>query len=139
MQEIVIESLQTIQNAAKTFLQKTQGQKYFAFKGEMGSGKTTFIQAICNVLNITNTASSPSFSIVNEYYSPTFGTIFHFDFYRIEKETEVLDLGFEDYLNQNAIIFIEWPEMIPNYLPESTLIVEISVQPNGIRLLQFQE
>jgi tRNA threonylcarbamoyladenosine biosynthesis protein TsaE len=137
MHEIVIESLQRIHIAAEAFLQKTKGQKCFAFKGEMGTGKTTFIQALCNVLNVSDTVTSPTFSIVNEYYSPTYGTIFHFDFYRIENETEVLDLGFEDYLNQNAIIFIEWPEMIPNYLPESALIVEITILENGERVLRF--
>lgn len=86
-------------------------EKIICFQGDLGAGKTTLIKALCKALGSNDDVTSPSFSIVNEYES-TSGQIFHFDFYRIETIDEVYDLGFEDYLNQDAWLFIEWPERI---------------------------
>src|SRR5687767_13502481 len=89
----------------------------FVFHGDMGSGKTTFIKAICKFLGVTETMSSPTFSIVNEYQTNEGETIFHFDFYRIKNETEAYDIGVEEYFDSGHYCFIEWPEKIPSLLP----------------------
>ncbi len=99
------------------------------FYGEMGAGKTTLIKALSRYLGVEESTTSPTFSIVNEYLSDAGDTLYHFDFYRIENEEEVMDLGYEDYFYSGNHCFIEWPEKIPNLLPENAvkLIIEIGV------------
>lgn len=99
--------------------------RIIALYGDLGAGKTTLVQAFCEELGVTDNVKSPTFSIVNEYESDS-GNIFHFDFYRIEKITEVFDLGFEEYIDSGAWCFMEWPERIESVLPEETVIVRIS-------------
>ena len=104
----------------------------FAFYGEMGAGKTTFINALCRELGVeTDITSSPSFAIINEYRSDTTAElIYHFDCYRLENENEALDIGAEDYFDCGALCFIEWPERIEGLLPNDTVRVDISVNPD---------
>lgn len=92
--------------------------KTLIFEGEVGTGKTTLIKAIGKKLGVTETMSSPTFSLVNEYFSPTLGTIFHFDFYRVNNPEEALDLGFEEYIHTGNWCFIEWANQIDPYGPE---------------------
>ena len=99
--------------------------KTLLFYGDMGVGKTTLIKEIATLLGVNDITSSPTFSLVNEYQGPN-DKIFHFDFYRIEDEEEVLDIGIEDYFYDNAWCLIEWPEKIPNLIPES--ITEIRLE-----------
>ena len=94
------------------------------FYGEMGVGKTTLIKEIAKLLGVNDITSSPTFSLVNEYQGSN-DKIFHFDFYRIEEEEEVLDIGIEDYFYDNAWCLIEWPEKIPNLIPESSTIIRL--------------
>ena len=94
------------------------------FYGEMGVGKTTLIKEIAKLLGVNDITSSPTFSLVNEYQGPN-DKIFHFDFYRIEEEEEVLDIGIEDYFYDNAWCLIEWPEKIPNLIPESSTVIRL--------------
>lgn len=96
---------------------KTVQSKTILFYGEMGVGKTTLIKEICQQLGVTDHISSPTFSIVNEYQSNDI-PVFHFDCYRIESESELDEIGFEEYLNQNAWVLIEWPENIPTNIPK---------------------
>lgn len=110
--------------------------KTLLFYGEMGAGKTTLIKSLVKALGATDTASSPTFSLVNEYQS-TEGPIFHFDFYRIKNETEALDMGIEDYLNTSSWKLIEWPQKIENLLDEDVQKLEVSVEENGGRKLKF--
>lgn len=120
---------------AVQFLQAhLHNQKILLFYGEMGAGKTTFIKAFCAALNVEDTVSSPTFSIVNEYRYPD-GNIYHFDFYRLKNQTEALDLGVEEYLYSGAYCLIEWPEKIPDLLPETYLKINIEVQSNQQREL----
>ena len=102
--------------------------KVFAFYGEMGAGKTTLIKRIIEELGAEDAGSSPTFSIVNEYQSPHEGSIYHFDFYRLESEEEAFDIGYEDYIYSGYYCFIEWPEKITNLLPESYVRVTIQDQ-----------
>ena len=104
--------------------------------GEMGAGKTTFIKAVCEELGVTDTVTSPTFAIVNEYRSDTTGElIYHFDFYRIKKLEEVYDMGYEDYFYCGAVCFIEWPELIEELLPGDAVKVTIEERESGERLI----
>lgn len=111
-------------------------KKIILFYGEMGAGKTTFIKSICDVLGITDTVSSPTFSIVNEYASPS-GPVFHFDFYRLKNETEALDMGSEEYFYSGNYCLIEWPEKIPSLLPDQALTVHLKITGDQQRLIQI--
>lgn len=123
--KINIQSIETIDQAAKEFIAAMGDNTVFAFHGEMGAGKTTFIKAICNELGVDDSITSPTFAIVNEYRSNTGELIYHFDFYRINKTEEVYDFGYEDYFYSGSICFIEWPEKIEGLLPHDTIHVTI--------------
>lgn len=134
MTEIIIHSIDSIDKAAKEFVAHIGQRRIFAFYGGMGAGKTTFIKAVCQQLGVTDTVSSPTFAIVNEYDSDL-GPIYHFDFYRIKKLSEVLDLGFEDYAYSGNLCLMEWPELIEEILPEETICVRIEEIADSKRLL----
>ena len=131
---ITLNDLSELPSAAKQLLALCGDKKIFAFSGQMGAGKTTFIKALCEALEVRDTISSPTFSIVNEYLSGKGEKVYHFDFYRIKSESEAYDMGYEDYLYSNAWCFIEWPEKIAGLLPPGTVSVTISVS-NGTRII----
>lgn len=133
MKSIKIESLASIDKAAQEFIKLIGNHKVFAFYGEMGAGKTTFIKEICIALGVTDAITSPTFAIVNEYKSGANEKIFHFDFYRVNKIEEVFDFGYEDYFYSGALCFIEWPERVETLLPEDCVFVEINVNEDGSR------
>ncbi|MBN2778166.1 MAG: tRNA (adenosine(37)-N6)-threonylcarbamoyltransferase complex ATPase subunit type 1 TsaE [Bacteroidales bacterium] len=137
MAKITIENINQINRAAKEFINLTANDKIFLFKGEMGSGKTTFIKAICSELGVSQEVTSPTFAIVNEYETSRGQQIYHFDLYRIDKIEELLDIGFEEYLNSDALIFIEWPELAENIIHEPTLTVNIIIAESGKREISF--
>ena len=137
---ITIEGLSGIGAAAKRFLEEAGDRKIVAFYGAMGAGKTTFITALCRELGVKEDAvSSPTFAIVNEYRGNGGGSIFHFDFYRINRLSEALDIGFYDYIDSGCPCLIEWPGNIENLLPEETLRVHISVLEDGLRQLSWED
>lgn len=106
----------------------------------MGAGKTTFIKAVCAELGITDDVTSPSFAIVNEYALPQAGkSLYHFDFYRIKRLSEVYDIGYEDYFYSGNPCFVEWPELIEDLLPEETVRIRITVNPDESRTLHIDE
>lgn len=134
MQTIQISSLENIREAAKQFIAAMDDRTVFAFRGNMGAGKTTFIKAICEELGVEDVINSPTFAIVNEYRSDETGElIYHFDFYRINKLSEAEDIGTEDYFYSGALCFIEWPEKIEELLPGDVVEVNISENPDGTR------
>lgn len=138
--EIKISSLAEIDSAAREFLSLTEGHRLIAFYALMGAGKTTFTTAICRALGVREDAvSSPTFAIVNEYKTASGESVFHFDFYRIEKAAEALDIGLYDYLDSGCLCLMEWPENIEDLLPEETLKVSITVQDEGSRLLSWED
>jgi tRNA threonylcarbamoyladenosine biosynthesis protein TsaE len=138
--EIVIAGLQDLERAAKEFLAAIGGNTLIAFYAPMGAGKTTFTTALCKALGVQEDAvSSPTFAIVNEYRGGLGQPIFHFDFYRIENPAEALDIGLYDYLDSGYMCLMEWPENIEGLLPEETLKVSISVQPDGSRLVSWED
>ena len=135
--EIKINSLDTIQDAAKSFVQNMGDNTVFAFYGKMGAGKTTFIKAVCECLGVEDVINSPTFAIVNEYRSASGELIYHFYFYRIKKLEEVYDMGYEDYFDSGALCFIEWPELIEELLPEDAVRVTITENETGTRDIKF--
>lgn len=102
----------------------------FCFHGELGAGKTTYIKEICAKMGVESGTSSPSFSIVNEYHTNRDEVLYHFDLYRLKTPTELLDIGWEDYLNSNRTLLIEWPEMAEHLMPEDAVHIHIE-QPGG--------
>ncbi len=132
MTEIIISSLDKIADAAQEFVSQIGAKRVFAFYGGMGAGKTTFIKAVCDQLGVNDAVTSPTFAIVNEYNSQM-GPIYHFDFYRIKRASEVLDIGFDDYIYSGNLCLMEWPELIEDFLPEETTIVKIMEIENGMR------
>ena len=137
MKNIVIKGLDTIDEAAKEFLQEIGDNKIIALYGSMGAGKTTFVTALCRVLGVEDVVNSPTFTIVNEYQTEEGEPVFHFDFYRIKSLREVEDLGFEEYVYSDCLCLMEWPEMIEEMLPEETVKVSISEQEDRTRLIKF--
>lgn len=126
---IKIPTLRDVPPAVKEILNKYPSERIFVFYGEMGAGKTTLIKEICRQLGVKESEmSSPTFALINEYRSAGGLPVFHFDFYRIKDETEVFDLGYEDYFYGGNYCFIEWPEKIPNLLPKDCVKVQIIVE-----------
>ena len=138
--EIVIKDLADLGRAAKAFLEEIGEHTLVAFYAPMGAGKTTFTTAVCKALGVEEDAiSSPTFAIVNEYRTAAGEPVYHFDFYRITKPAEALDIGLYDYLDSGALCLMEWPENIEELLPEETLAVAINVAPDGTRTLSWED
>lgn len=137
---ISIPDLSSIDSAAEDFLVLTKGHSLIAFYAPMGAGKTTFTTALCRALGVDGDAvSSPTFSIVNEYRTKSGESVFHFDFYRINRIAEALDIGFYDYIDSGCLCLMEWPENIEGILPEETLKVSISVEEDGSRTVSWED
>lgn len=117
---------------------KVVSSKVLLFYGDMGVGKTTIIKALAKQLGVTDVVNSPSFSLVNTYLDAQQNIVYHFDFYRINEESEAYDIGFEDYLSQNTWVFIEWPQKIPNLLPSNSNGIYIDKVSSEKRLLTIK-
>ena len=127
-----------LQPIAARLIDFHKDKRIFAFHGEMGAGKTTFIKTICEYLQVSDTVSSPTFAIVNEYVTSDSGIVYHFDLYRIKAWTEMLEIGYEEYFYSGNYCLLEWPEKIVNLLPEETVHVDIVVSPDGsMRTITF--
>ncbi len=132
---IHIETVLDLPRAATEFLEAVGHRKVFAFKAEMGAGKTTFITALLKSMGITDPEGSPTYSLVNVYDSIMFGRIYHFDLYRIEDEREALDIGIEEMLYSDDICLIEWPEKIEHLLPDNVIWSYIRRNEDNTRTL----
>lgn len=139
--DILIPDLESLPAAAKKFVESMGDATVFAFRGEMGAGKTTFINELSRQLGVTEDfTSSPSFALINEYRSDTTAElIYHFDLYRLENLEEAFDIGVTDYFDSGALCFIEWPDRVEEILPDDTVWVDITVNPDGSRLLRIAE
>jgi tRNA threonylcarbamoyladenosine biosynthesis protein TsaE len=113
-------------NFGKSLAKKIKIGDIIALFGDLGSGKTQIVKGICSGLGVSEIVNSPTFIIVNEYFTPSEICIFHLDLYRLKTEDEVINIGFEDYLNNGGIILIEWPEHIERLLPEKTIRIRIA-------------
>ena len=137
MNRITFSGLKEINKAAKQFIDINNTNKQFAFYGEMGAGKTTFIKELCSILESMDEVTSPTFSLINEYHTKADEKIFHFDFYRIESIEEVYNIGYEDYFYSDSYCFVEWPELIEELIPDTMIKVKINVLDDGSREIVF--
>lgn len=135
---IEIPSLDSVQEAARLFVAHMGQAKVFAFYGQMGAGKTTFIKAICRQLGVEDVITSPTFALVNEYTAGDGTPVFHFDFYRVKSLEEVYDMGYEDYFySSRALCLLEWPELVEPLLPPGTVTVTITAHADGSRTVEM--
>jgi tRNA threonylcarbamoyladenosine biosynthesis protein TsaE len=134
--DVPVKSVGELKVAASQLIQFAEAEKIFLFYGDMGAGKTTFIKSLCTCLGAKENVTSPTFSIVNEYEGDAH-KIYHFDFYRLKKQDEALDMGYEEYFYSGDYCFIEWPEKIAGLLPEHYIRVDIQVLSNNQRKLSF--
>lgn len=137
MTTIQIPDREALPEAAREFVAAMGDYTVFAFYGEMGAGKTTFISELCRALGVEDDPTgSPTFAIINEYRSDTTAElIYHFDLYRLESLSEAMDIGVEDYLDSGAVCLIEWPDVIEDILPLDTVRVDMKVNEDGGRTL----
>ncbi len=131
-------SLDQIQEIAKKIVVAYPAQRCFAFYAEMGSGKTTLIRALCDVLGVKDNVSSPTYSIINEYeIDQTKQKVYHMDWYRLKNMEDAVEAGVQDILsNEDSYCFIEWPEIAPELLPQHCLRLEIKMVSNTMRMLK---
>ncbi|MBP1667198.1 MAG: tRNA ((37)-N6)-threonylcarbamoyltransferase complex ATPase subunit type 1 TsaE [Bacteroidetes bacterium] len=133
--KIILRHTNQLPETVKLLLTLTGQKRLFAFYGPMGSGKTTIIKAICRELGAEDQASSPSFTIVNEYRTKGGDALYHIDFYRIKKQEEVFDFGIEEYFASGSYCFMEWPELVEEILPPETYKIRITVGEKDERIL----
>lgn len=136
--EVIIRDTADLDRAAAEFLDKIGDNTLVAFFAPMGAGKTTFTTALCKVLGVTDPVGSPTFAIVNEYLRADGDYMYHFDFYRINKLSEAIEIGLDDYLYSGCLCIMEWPENVEALLPEDTLRVNITVNPDLSRTLTWE-
>jgi len=135
---VVCHNLSELEVAARQLLTAYPDERVFAFYGEMGAGKTTFIKKLCERLQVTDVVTSPTFSIINVYETESTSQLYHFDFYRMKKPEEIYDIGYEEYLFSGNYCFMEWPEKVENLLPRSVIKVHIEVnEQNQARIIRF--
>lgn len=137
--EIIIRDISDLDRAASEFLEKIGDRTLVAFFAPMGAGKTTFTTAICKALGVTDPVGSPTFAIVNEYMREDGDYMYHFDFYRINKISEAVEIGLDDYLYSGCLCIMEWPENIEEILPEDTLKIYFTVNDDLSRTLVWED
>lgn len=136
---IIIRDLSDLSRAAGEFLEQIGDNRLIALYAPMGSGKTTFTTAVCDRLGVQDPVGSPTFAIVNEYMTAEGEALYHFDFYRINRPEEAIDIGLYDYLYSGCLCIMEWPENIEEILPEETLRVYIKVNPDESRTVSWED
>jgi tRNA threonylcarbamoyladenosine biosynthesis protein TsaE len=130
-------NLGNIHDAARWFWDRIGDGRVIAMHGHMGAGKTSFVHALCDVKQVTDPVSSPTFSLVNEYAVPGGEKIYHIDLYRIKDGEEAIQAGIEDVLYSGAICFVEWPERATDIFPPDSLEVRLSVNPDQSRTIKL--
>lgn len=131
-------SIDELRDLAVRFLESVPEKSIVCLDAEMGAGKTTFTQFVLQAMGIENPNGSPTYSIVNEYVSPLFGTVFHLDLYRIETVEELYDIGLEEILYSNNFVFIEWPSRAEMLIPDDAIYLTIRLGENGERVFSWE-
>jgi len=131
-----ITAIEELPGVAKEILDELGDKRVICFHGDMGSGKTTLIKVICNLLETEDIPTSPTFSIINEYQTKKAGKVYHFDFYRLKEKKEVFDVGAEEYFYSNNLCLIEWPDISEDLLPPGVLNISIEMMPDESRVIQ---
>ena len=130
-------TLNQIDEIAHLLIQEAGDQKVWIFRGEMGAGKTTLIKSLAKALQVTDSVSSPTFGIVNEYQTQGKVLLYHFDFYRLDDPMEALDIGIEEYFYSGNYCWLEWAEKIAPFLPEQFFHIELALASEKERILTF--
>ena len=136
--EVIIRDTSDLDRAAAEFLEKIGDSTLVAFFAPMGAGKTTFTTAICKALGVTDPVGSPTFAIVNEYLREDGDYMYHFDFYRLNKLSEAVEIGLDDYLYSGCLCIMEWPENVEELLPDDTLKIYFTINPDNSRTLTWE-
>ena len=129
--------LNELTEVAAELMRAAEGLTVWLVNGEMGAGKTTLVKAICKHILVKEVVSSPTFSIINEYRTEVGQPVFHFDFYRLKKETEAYDLGVNEYFDSGNLCLIEWSEKIPSLIPDHYLNIQIKNIDSHIRSIHY--
>ncbi|MBE6204533.1 MAG: tRNA (adenosine(37)-N6)-threonylcarbamoyltransferase complex ATPase subunit type 1 TsaE [Rikenellaceae bacterium] len=137
MKKIEIDSLSELERVAEEILSALGERRVVLLRGGMGAGKTTLVSRIAAKLGAEDTVTSPTFALVNQYEGRE-GTIYHFDFYRINRVEEVFDLGYEEYFYSGELCFVEWPEMVEGLLPDDAMQVRITVGDDQKRIFEIE-
>lgn len=137
--EIYIKEERDIDAAARELLAALGDRRHVVLEGPMGAGKTTLTAAIGRVLGVEDDVTSPTFSIVNQYETAAGERIYHFDFYRIDNAAQAIDLGLDDYFESEALCLMEWAGNVEAFLPDDTVVVRISVEEDGTRVLSIED
>ena len=135
MFEIVSDSVSDTRNLGKKLAKSLKKGQVFALNGDVGCGKTEFVRGVMAELNPEISVSSPTFSIVNSYETPNF-TVYHFDFYRIKNINEFVEIGFDEYLSGDAVVFIEWAQMFENVLGKNYETINFSAVSQNSRKIE---
>ncbi|ERM84418.1 hypothetical protein P872_25000 [Rhodonellum psychrophilum GCM71 = DSM 17998] len=139
MKNIYCQDIEDLPEVAKKLVEICKNQPIWVFKGRMGAGKTTLIKAVGEVFGIHELISSPTFSLVNEYQNDLGEIFYHFDFYRIEDPTDILEVGIDEYFFSGHYCWIEWAERIPEYIPESFMLINIETEEEGGRKITIHQ
>jgi tRNA threonylcarbamoyladenosine biosynthesis protein TsaE len=131
-------TIDTLEQACKQIWEAGKAYKTWAFYGDMGAGKTTFIHKLCEILGVTSTISSPTYPIINEYESRVAGVIYHMDWYRIKSEQEAIEAGIEDCMYSGNYCFIEWPQKAETLLPEKIFKLTLSLIDFNTRKIEIE-
>lgn len=138
LKEYFCSDIKQLDKISLDILSLFSGKRKFALFGELGSGKTTIIKYFCKNLYVIDTVTSPTFTIVNEYFSKKYGPVYHFDFYRIKEENEVFNIGFEEYIYSPYYCFLEWAEKVKNFLPENFVNIKIKEKNNTRKIIVYE-
>jgi len=128
--------LAELEVVAQELLQKAGSHRVWLLNGEMGSGKTTLIKAVCSALGVHAGMTSPTFSIINEYHTASGEPVYHFDFYRLKHENEALDIGAEEYFDSGRYCFIEWPDRVPSLIPSRHFLLNLTIMEKETRFIE---
>lgn len=135
--QIIYKDLSELSEVAKKIAKFAEDIKIWTFEGDLGSGKTTLIQALGHCFEVIDAVRSPTYSLVNEYLTQQGAKIYHFDLYRINDEEELLNLGYEEYFYDDKYCWIEWPSKAPNLIPEKRLAIRINIEQDK-RIIDLQ-
>lgn len=135
--EFVIQDISKLPLAVKAFLPHLDGYKIFLINGQMGVGKTTFVQELLTQMGVEQLEGSPTYSLINSYQTPNYGTVYHLDLYRLKKLEEAYDIGLEEIIDENAYLFIEWPDLILSLISEPYCEMNFTLLENNVRKLSL--
>lgn len=138
MKQITIDSLSELPKVAELVLESLEGRNVVAFFAPMGAGKTTLISALMEKTGSEDIVTSPTFAIVNQYYTAEREPVYHFDFYRINSINEAFDMGYEEYFYSGDLCLVEWPEKVEQLLPDDTMVVKIEIIDETTRLFTIE-